>query len=83
MSERDELMRLNAQMTEVLHKVDSLYNTLVDTDLTGAGVITRLSNLEKKLFKLEKYMWMLVGILSCGTIPLGSKILPIIKDYLK
>jgi hypothetical protein len=83
MSERDELMRLNAQMTEVLHKVDSLYNTLVDTDLTGAGVITRLSNLEKKLFKLEKYMWMLVGILSCGTIPLGSKILPIIKNYLK
>ena len=83
MSERDDLMRLNAQMTEVLHKVDSLYNTLVDTDLTGAGVITRLSNLEKKLFKLEKYMWMLVGILSCGTIPLGSKILPIIKNYLK
>lgn len=83
MSERDELIRLNAQMTEVLHKVDSLYNTLVDTDLTGAGVITRLSNLEKKLLKLEKYMWMLVGILSCGTIPLGTKIIPIIKDFLK
>jgi hypothetical protein len=83
MSENEELIKLNEKMSDVMQKVDRLYGTLVDTELNGAGVITRLSRLEKKLLKLEKYIWLLVGILSCGTIPLGTKILPIIKDYLK
>ncbi len=39
--------------------------------------------MENKLKQLDKYMWMLVGMFSLGTIPIGAKVLPLIKDYLK
>jgi len=83
MSEIDQLKEMNAQMTYCIKAVERIEIALVGDKFSSDGIIHRIDTIESKLKKLDKYMWMLIGMFSLGTIPLGSKILPIIKDYLK
>jgi hypothetical protein len=83
MSEIDQLKEMNAQMTYCIKAVERIEIALVGDKFSSDGIIHRIDTIESKLKRLDKYLWMLVGILSCGTIPLGTKIIPIIKDYLK
>lgn len=87
MREIEELRDVNARMAESLkqleHAIQRVEIALIGDKFTDAGLIKRLDNVEDKLKKLDKYMWMLVGMFSLGTIPIGMRVLPFIKDYLK
>lgn len=87
MNEREELREINARMAESIKQVEYAVQR-IEVALTGdkfneLGIIKRIDTIEYKLKKLDKYMWMLIGMFSLGTIPIGVKILPIIKDYIK
>jgi len=83
MSEKEQLMELNKQMTSCINAVERIEIALLGDKFNDDGVIKRLNTMENKLKQLDKYMWMLVGMFSLGTIPIGAKVLPLIKDYLK
>lgn len=87
MNERDELREINSRMAESIQKVEyavaRIETALVGDKFNDDGIIKRLNTMESKLKQLDKYMWMLVGMFSLGTIPIGAKVLPLIKDYLK
>lgn len=87
MSERDELREINARMAESIKQVEHAVQR-IEVALTGdkfneLGIIKRIDTIEYKLKRLDKYMWMLIGMFSLGTIPIGVKILPLLKDYIK
>ena len=83
MSEIDQLKEMNEQMTYCIKAVERIESTLVGDKFNGDGLIHRIETIEQKLKKLDKYLWMLIGMFSLGTIPLGTRILPLLKDYLK
>jgi hypothetical protein len=83
MSEIDQLKEMNAQMTYCIKAVERIESALVGDKFNGDGLIHRIETIEGKLKKLDKYLWMIIGMFSLGTIPLGTKILPLLKDYLK
>jgi hypothetical protein len=83
MSEIEQLKEMNTQLSYCIKAVDRIEIALVGDKFSNNGIITRMDTIEAKLKKLDKYMWMLIGMFSLGTIPLGTKVLPLIKDYLK
>jgi hypothetical protein len=83
MTEKEQLQELNAQMTNCIKAVERIEIALVGDKFSDIGIIKRIDTIEHKLKKLDKYFWMLIGMFSLGTIPLGTKVLPLIKDYLK
>lgn len=83
MSEKEQLIELNKQMINCINAVERIEIALLGDKFNDEGVIKRLNTMENKLKQLDKYMWMLVGMLSLGTIPIGVKILPYLKEYLK
>ena len=83
MSEREQLIELNAQMSSCIKAVERIETALVGDKYNDLGLIHRINLMESKLRKIDRFMWMLIGIFSLGTIPLGTKVLPIIKDYIK
>jgi len=83
MSEKEQLIELNKQMTNCINAVERIEIALLGDKFNDEGVIKRLNTMENKLKQLDKYMWMLVGMFSLGTIPIGAKILPYLKEYLK
>jgi uncharacterized membrane protein len=83
MTEKEQLQELNAQMTNCIKAVERIEIALVGDKFSDVGIIKRIDTIEHKLKKLDKYFWMMIGMFSLGTIPLGTKVLPLIKDYLK
>lgn len=83
MSEKEQLTELNAQMSSCIKAVERIEIALIGDKFSSEGIIHRIDVMENKLKKIDKYMWMLIGMFSLGTIPLGTKVLPMIKDYIK
>ena len=83
MSEKEQLIELNAQMSSCIKAVERIEIALIGDKFSSEGIIHRIDVMENKLKKIDKYMWMLIGMFSLGTIPLGTKVLPIIKEYIK
>lgn len=87
MGEREQLIEMNAKLVasvdNVTKSVERLESALLGDKFNNNGIIHRIDTMESKMRKLDKYLWMLVGMFSLGTIPLGVKILPILKEYLK
>ena len=83
MSEIVQLKEMNAQLISMNNTVNQIKDAVIGSEFNKNGHSQRLDNIEERLKKLDKYMWMLIGMFSLGTIPLGTKVLPLIKDYLK
>lgn len=83
MSEREQLIELNAQMGNCIKAVERIEIALLGDKFNDVGLIKRIDTMENKLKKLDKYMWMLIGMFSLGTIPLGVKVLPLLKEFYK
>lgn len=83
MSEKEQLTQLNAQMTDCIKAVERIELALIGDKFGNMGIVHRVDKMEEKLKKLDKYFWMLIGMFSLGTIPLGTKLLPLLKDYFK
>lgn len=83
MSEKEQLIELNKQIGNCIQAVERIEVALLGDKFNDSGIIKRIDTMEEKLRKIDKFMWMLIGIFSLGTIPLGTKILPLIKDYIK
>jgi hypothetical protein len=56
---------------------------MIGDEFNTNGIIHRVDSIETKLKKLERFTYILIGILSMGTIPLGSAILPHLKNLIK
>lgn len=83
MNEIEQLKEMNEQLSYCIKAVERIETALVGDKFSSDGIIHRIDTIESKLKKLDKYMWMLIGMFSLGTIPLGTRILPLLKDYLK
>ncbi len=83
MNEKEQLEYLIEEVRRCNSSIERIEVALLGDKFIDNGVIKRLDSVEAKLKKLDKYFWMLIGMLSLGTIPLGTKILPIVKDWLK
>ena len=83
MNEKEQLEYLIEEGRRCNSSSERIEGALLGDKVIDNGVIKRLDSVEAKLKKLDKYFWMLIGMLSLGTIPLGTKILPIVKDWLK
>jgi hypothetical protein len=83
MSELTELRAMHEQLIGCTKAVERIEIALLGDKFNDTGIIKRIDTMEQKLKKIDKYMWMLIGMFSLGTIPLGTRILPIIKEYIK
>jgi len=83
MSEIVQLKEMNSQLISMNNTVNQIKDAVIGSEFNKNSHSQRLDNIEAKLKKLDKYFWMIIGMFSLGTIPLGTKVLPIIKDYLK
>ena len=83
MTEREQLVQLNEGLKRVEHTLNKLNDAMIGNEFTpNGGMVQRLDKVEDKLKKLDKMLYILIGIISMGTIPLGSAILPYIKEYI-
>jgi len=83
MNELQELKELNEGLQRVENTVNKLRDVMVGDEFNANGLVQRVGKIESKLKKLEKFTYILIGVLSMGTIPLGNAILPYLKDFIK
>ncbi len=80
MSEKEQLIELNAQMSSCIKAVERIEIALIGDKFGNLGLLHRVDTMESKLKKLDKYLWMLIGMFSLGIIPIGYKFIPMLKD---
>lgn len=83
MNELQQLKELNEGLQRVEHTVNKLRDAMIGDEFNTNGIIHRVDSIETKLKKLERFTYILIGVLSMGTIPLGSAILPHLKNLIK
>lgn len=83
MSEIEQLTEMNNQIRFVLVKLDRIDEALLGSPLVGDGYVKKQELIEKRLRRIETYISVLVGAFSLGTIPIGVKVLPLLKDYFR
>jgi len=83
MSELQQLKELNEGLHRVEATVNKLKDAMIGDEFNANGLVQRVDKIESKLKKVEKFLYILIGVLSMGTIPLGTAILPHLKDLIK
>lgn len=83
MNEKEQLSYLNSQMTQCIASVKRIEEALIGNEFNENGIVKRVTTIEEKLKKLDNAFYILLGVVTMGAYPLGLKVLPFIKDYLK
>ena len=83
MTEKEQLSYLNSQMTQCIASVKRIEEALIGNEFNENGIVKRVTTIEEKLKKLDNAFYILLGVVTMGAYPLGLKVLPFIKEYLK
>lgn len=83
MNEKEQLSYLNSQMSQCIASVKRIEDALIGNEFNENGIVKRVTTIEEKLKKLDNAFYILLGVVTMGAYPLGLKVLPFIKDYLK
>ena len=83
MKEVDELRQVNEGLRALKNSVDRIEEALIGNEFNDNGIVSRIKTIENKLKKLDAAFYILLGVVTMGAYPLGVKVLPFIKDYLK
>lgn len=83
MTEKEQLTFLNSQMSHCIASVKRIEEALVGNEFNDEGIVKRVKTIENKLKRLDAAFYILLGIVTMGAYPLGVKVLPVIKEYLR
>lgn len=83
MEELGELKEFNKDLRSLKISIDRIEEALLGNEFNDNGLVKRIKTIENKLKKLDAAFYILLGVVTMGAYPLGLKVLPFIKDYLK
>jgi len=87
MTEKEELMKLNEGLIALNSTVNRIEDALLGDKFNEDGVIKRVTNIEKRLKKIDRAFYVLLGAVTLGAYPVGLKITevlkPVINTYIK
>lgn len=84
MTEKEQLIFLNSQMSHCIASVKRIEAALIGDEFNPVGLIQKQDKMDKKLKRLDNMFYVLIGALTLGAYPLWDKVLfPIILNYLE
>lgn len=81
MSEKEELIKLNDGLRSLNDTVNRIEGALLGDKFNDTGVIMRVSQIEKRLKRIDRAFYVLLGAVTLGAYPIGVRLSEVIKPF--
>jgi hypothetical protein len=82
MTEQEELRMLNEGLRGLQNTVNNIEEALIGGKFNELGVIHRVATIEKKLKRIDRAFYVLLGAVTLGAYPVGLRLSEILKPFI-